>query len=180
MSYSIIGIFTNASGLIGSYILTIFHGLVSSSLFFLIGFLYDRYKTRLIYYYRSLTTIMPIFSSIFFILTLANIGFPGTSNFVAEMLIFQSIFTTNIIVSIFCLFALFFTAIFGFWIYTRVCMGTYTNDLHIPIKYYTDLNRREFLIILWPIILIFLFGIKPQLLITICESSLYEIFYTKI
>jgi NADH-quinone oxidoreductase subunit M len=122
---------------------------------------------------------MPIFSSIFFILTLANIGFPGTSNFIAEMLIFQSIFTTNIMVSVFCLFALFFTAIFGFWIYTRICMGEMSYTL-CPIKFYTDLNRREFLIILWPIILIFLFGIKPQLLITICESSLYEIFYIKI
>jgi NADH-quinone oxidoreductase subunit M len=123
---------------------------------------------------------MPLFTVIFFIFTLANLGFPGTANFVPEMMIFQSIYSTNMLVSIFCLWSLFFTAIFGFWIFTRVTMGNYSlvyKNNNIPIKFYADLSKREFLILLWPLFLIILFGIKPQLLINFCIYSLLELSY---
>jgi len=42
------------------------HGLVSSGLFGIIGFLYDRYHTRQIEYYSGLVQGMPIFSFFFF------------------------------------------------------------------------------------------------------------------
>lgn len=63
------------------------HAVTSGALFLSIGVLYDRYKTRLIFYYSSLVIFMPLFSILFFILILSNFGFPGTSNFVGELLI---------------------------------------------------------------------------------------------
>lgn len=63
------------------------HAVTSGALFLGIGVLYDRYKTRLIFYYGSLVVFMPLFSILFFILILSNFGFPGTSNFVGEILI---------------------------------------------------------------------------------------------
>ena len=44
------------------------HGIISGSLFFCIGMLYDRYHTRLLYYYGGLVQFMPIYSTFFFIL----------------------------------------------------------------------------------------------------------------
>ena len=38
------------------------HALTSSALFFGIGLLYERYKTRLLFYYGGLSTFMPVFS----------------------------------------------------------------------------------------------------------------------
>ena len=79
-SYSLIGTF-------GAFIMMFGHALTSAALFFGVGVLYDRYKTRLIFYYGALVSFMPIFSVLYFIFILANFGFPGTFNFVGEFLI---------------------------------------------------------------------------------------------
>lgn len=51
MGYVTLGLFTyNFIGLQGSVFLMLSHGVVSSLLFFLIGIIYDRYKTRLIFF----------------------------------------------------------------------------------------------------------------------------------
>ena len=82
MNFCIIGLFTNnIEGIFGSFFLMISHGLVSGALFFCIGILYDRYHTRILYYYGGLVQVMPIFSVIFLIFILSNMGFPGTSGF---------------------------------------------------------------------------------------------------
>jgi len=53
----VLGIFsTNILGLAGSLFLMLGHGIVSAGLFFMVGFLYDRYKTRNIRYYRGLVS----------------------------------------------------------------------------------------------------------------------------
>jgi NADH-quinone oxidoreductase subunit M len=46
---------------------------------------------------------MPFFTIFFFLFTMANMGFPGTSNFVGELLVLVGIFQYNTI-------ALFFAA----------------------------------------------------------------------
>ena len=88
MNFALLGLFSNSIiGLVGYYYLMFGHAITSGALFLCIGVLYDRYKTRLIFYYSAIITFMPLFSLLFFILTLSNFGFPGTSNFVGEILI---------------------------------------------------------------------------------------------
>ena len=78
MNFLLIGIFANSIvGLYGAFIMMIGHAFTSSALFLSIGILYDRYKTRLIFYYGGLVFFMPIFSVLFFILILSNFGFQG-------------------------------------------------------------------------------------------------------
>jgi proton-translocating NADH-quinone oxidoreductase chain M len=101
MNYVILGILASTNyGLAGSIFLMISHGFVSSGLFFLVGFLYDRYKTRLLLYYGGLMPYMPKFSFYFILFTLANISFPGTSNFIGEFLILLSLFDDNFFISL--------------------------------------------------------------------------------
>lgn len=52
----------------GSMLLMFGHGFVSGGLFFLIGVIYDRYKTKILFYYSGLVHTMPLFSAIFFFL----------------------------------------------------------------------------------------------------------------
>jgi NADH-ubiquinone oxidoreductase chain 4 len=84
----LMGIFSNTiTGIEGAIVLGLGHGFVSSSLFICVGgVLYDRVHTRLITYYRGVALIMPVFSLLFFILSLANAGTPITINFVGEFL----------------------------------------------------------------------------------------------
>lgn len=96
MNIIVLGIFSfNHISLVGSIFFMISHGIVSSALFFLAGMLYDRYKTRLIYYYGGLVNIMPIYSFFFFFFSFANLGFPGTIGFVGEILILIGLMDIN-------------------------------------------------------------------------------------
>jgi NADH-ubiquinone oxidoreductase chain 4 len=114
MSYVILGLFSyNLQGLIGSIYLMISHGLVSSGLFFLVGILYDRYKTRLLRYYSGLVQIMPLFIFFFFLLILANISFPGTSNFIGEFLVLLGVIETNIYIAFLACLAIILSAIYS-------------------------------------------------------------------
>lgn len=92
MNVGMLGLISlNTQGVEGSLFLMIGHGIVSSTLFLMVGVLYDRHHTRLIKYYGGLTQTMPAFSSLFLYFSLANMGLPGTSNFVGEILVFIGI-----------------------------------------------------------------------------------------
>lgn len=89
MSLTLLGIFSlSTAGLAGALVLMIAHGFVSAALFFLVGMLYQRTGTRLLKYYGGLASICPLFTFFFFLFSCANLGFPGTLNFLGEFLIF--------------------------------------------------------------------------------------------
>jgi len=114
MNIIVIGLFSNTlEGLLGGTFLMVGHGLVSSLLFFLIGFLYDRYGTRLLIYYAGLIKTMPLFTFYFLLASLGNIGLPGTSNFIGEFLIFLGIFAKNKILFFYALFSVVLTSIYS-------------------------------------------------------------------
>lgn len=82
MSVVVIGLFSDTlQGIEGAILLSIAHGIVSPALFYCVGgILYDRYATRQIRYYRGLTQFMPLFSLLFFLIILGNMGTPLTVN----------------------------------------------------------------------------------------------------
>jgi proton-translocating NADH-quinone oxidoreductase chain M len=167
MGYVTVSIFTyDLQGLQGSIFLMLSHGIVSSLLFFLVGMLYDRYKTRTIFFYQSLFTYMPHFSLFFFIATLANIGFPGTVSFIGEFLILMSFFIYNKMAFLFSSLAFIVSAAYSFWLFNRICGGAFIRDFK-----FGDLTRREFYIAIPFIFLIFLLGIYPKLILNITETA---------
>jgi NADH-quinone oxidoreductase subunit M len=96
MNLIVLGLFSfTHQGIDGAIYLMIGHGIVSSALFFCVGILYDRYHTRSLRQYSGLVQVMPLFVVFFFLFTLANMSFPGTSNFVGELLIFAGLFEHN-------------------------------------------------------------------------------------
>lgn len=79
------------------------HGLVSPGLFLLVGLLYERAHTKFLLYFTGLGSLMPIFSILFFLLTLANLSFPLFPNFIAEVLCLSSIFAVHeLLAYVFC------------------------------------------------------------------------------
>ncbi|KAF1855373.1 hypothetical protein Lal_00000713, partial [Lupinus albus] len=150
MGYVTLGLFTYSfTGLQGSIFLMLSHGVVSSLLFFLIGMLYDRYKTRLIFFYKSIYSYMPIFTLFLFFATLANVGFPGTVGFVGEFLLIKVAF-------IFASLGFLISITYSFWLYNRI---SFLLPFHIFV--FSDLSKREFLITLPFVVMIFYFGLYP-------------------
>ena len=81
---------------IGCILVMISHGFISCSFFIAIGILYERSHSKTITLYKGLTIIHPIFGTFLFILSLSNIGFPLTFNFVGELLCIISVSNTSI------------------------------------------------------------------------------------
>lgn len=75
-------------GIIGGFLLLVAHGFVSAGLFAGVGVLYDRHHTRNLEHYSGLRWVMPRWSTLFSNLSFANIAFPGTFSFLAELYIF--------------------------------------------------------------------------------------------
>lgn len=159
MNFVTLGVMSNSvQGIEGSIYLMLGHGFVSSALFLCVGLLYERYGSRVIKYYGSLVYGMPIFGIIFLFFTLANIGFPGLSNFVGEFLILVSVFGVNIFVGLLAMVGVLLGVIYSIWLYNRVMFGVLKKDF---LRYYCDLNRREFIYLSVLCILTLIFGIFP-------------------
>lgn len=137
-----------------STFMMIAHGLVSPALFLLVGFLYERSHTKYLPYLTGLGSHMPIYASLFFILTLANLSFPLFPNFIAEVLCLVSLFAVNSLYAyIFCISQV-LGAVYGIWTFNRIMHGYNTVVV--------DLSRREVSLILPLLIGIFWLGLKPM------------------
>jgi len=146
MNLVVLGIFSfNLYGLEGALLQSISHGFVAGSLFFLIGFLYSRHHTRTLHYYRGITQLMPVYSSLFLVFTMANIALPGTSSFVGEFLLLLGIYNTNSFVSILSSLSVIFSGAYSLWMYNRIAFGISKFQMQNSSK---DLNLDEFLILL--------------------------------
>lgn len=141
MNFSIIGLFSQVIlGLSGSFFMMFGHALTSSALFFGIGVLYDRFRTRLIFYYSGLVILMPFFAFLYFIFTLSNFGFPGTINFVGEFLITAGGFVISNSILIFSSFGLLLSLVYSLFFYNRIMFGIFSSF----IRFYSDCTRLEF------------------------------------
>jgi proton-translocating NADH-quinone oxidoreductase chain M len=180
MNFGIVGLFSlTLDGLTGGYLLMLGHGLISGALFYLVGILYDRYKTRILFYYTGLTVRMPLFSGFFFFFSIANIAFPGTFNFVAELLVFLGAGVSNFVSFLLILVSLLGTTAFTFWLYNRIAFGTlrfyFPLGLRTPLCFF-DLTRLEFGILLFFGVLTLLGGIFPCVFLSNLDNGLFYYF----
>lgn len=172
MNLCTVGIFSlNYQGIQGSIFLMLSHGIVSSALFFLVGILYDRYFTKYLRYLGGLTLTMPLYSISFLFFSLANLAFPGTSNFIGEFLILIGIAERNISVMFLTGIGMLFSSVYSIWLYNRLCFGS-LNTTHIKEDDYQDLTLREKYVI-YPLIgLTLVFGLFPDLILFLTYLSI--------
>jgi len=157
----LLGVFSNTiQGIEGGIVLGLAHGFVSSGLFISAGgILYDRFSTRLITYYRGITQVMPLFSILFLILSLANCGVPLTLNFIGEFMSLYGIFERLPFLGLIASSSIVLSAAYTMYMYNRIAFGGSLAQLiriNIP-----DLNKREFFILLILILFTVLLGIYP-------------------
>jgi NADH-quinone oxidoreductase subunit M len=168
-----IGIFTfNEKGMMGAILQMMSHGFISSALFLSIGVLYDRLHTREIAIYGGLINKMPVFAFFFLFFTMASISLPGTSGFVAELLILMGTYHVNKIVTVLSSTGIILGAVYMLWLYARVVLGEIKNR---NIDKITDMNLREVMILLPFVALTLLMGIYPSAFTKYISSTLSQI-----
>jgi NADH:ubiquinone oxidoreductase subunit 4 (subunit M) len=161
MNLVVLGIFSgNIQGISGSIFLMIAHGIVSSALFFAIGVLYDKYATRIIYYYGGLVQTMPIFSTFLLVFCLGNIGLPGTCNFIGELTVFVGLVEKNLFILITSVTGVILSVLYTMYFCNRVIFGNL--NLSYIYVYKDSLNREFFILLICAILTIFL-GLVPNL-----------------
>jgi NADH-quinone oxidoreductase subunit M len=173
MGFVTLGVFTiQQQGIEGSIIQMISHGLVSAALFLCVGVVYDRMHSRLISSYGGIVTIIPKYSILFMIFTLAALGLPGTSGFVGEFLILMGVFKDNFLVAVLASIGVIIGAAYMLWLYKRVVFGKLINS---DLKSMMDLDRSEYFILTCLAIPTLYFGFYPDPLINTIEVSVNDL-----
>ena len=173
MGFVTLGIFTlQQQGIEGSIIQMISHGLVSAALFLCVGVVYDRMHSRLIKSYGGIVTIIPKYSILFMLFTLAALGLPGTSGFIGEFLILMGAFKDNFLVAVIASFGVILGAAYMLWLYKRVVFGKLVNE---DLKQMVDLNRSEYLILTCLAVPTLFFGFYPEPLFNTIEVSVSDL-----
>ena len=159
MGYVTMGIFAaNVQGVQGAIYQMLSHGIVSGALFLCVGVVYDRTHTREISAYGGLVNNMPKYAVVFLILTMANVGLPGTSGFVGEITTLLGAFQANTWVAFFATTGVILSACYALWLYRRVIFGTLDKE---NLKSLLDLSGRE-KALLYPLVaLTIFFGVYP-------------------
>eukprot|EP00850_Spirogloea_muscicola_P024161 SM000460S16112 [mRNA] locus=s460:772:4658:- [translate_table: standard] len=89
-----IGSFSNL-GLSGAILQMVSHGLIGAGLFFLAGTSYDRTRTLLLDRMGGIASSMPKMFAMFTSCSMASLALPGMSGFVAEIMVFLGLITSQ-------------------------------------------------------------------------------------
>nr|BAR46021.1 NADH dehydrogenase subunit 4 [Aurelia sp. 4 sensu Dawson et al. (2005)] len=153
-----IAIFSKTSeGLAAAIILMLAHGLISSGLFITVTNLYDRFHTRIIRYYKGIIYTMPVYSTLFFLLILANIAFPVSMNFIGEFMSILSASQFSLLAILGPLAGMVLSASYSLLFYNKISFGYPSSYL----QFVRDINRRELWSLLILISLAIILGLTP-------------------
>jgi NADH-quinone oxidoreductase subunit M len=173
MGFITLGIFTiQQQGIEGSIIQMISHGLVSAALFLCVGVVYDRMHSRLINTYGGIVSIIPKYSVLFMLFTLAALGLPGTSGFIGEFLILMGAFKDNFLVAVIASLGVILGAAYMLWLYKRVVFGKLVNN---DLNKLTDLDKSEYFILISLALPTLFFGFYPEPLFNTIEVSVNDL-----
>lgn len=167
MGFVTLGIFAGTPDATNGAILQMMnHGIVSAALFLLIGVIYERMHTRSLTYFGGIIHSMPAYAVVFMIFTLASVGLPGTNSFVGEFLVLaggmQSSLAGVQTATVVALSGVVLGALYMFWLYRKMIFG---QDRSPAVRNLSDLTTRERLIFVPLILLVFIIGFFPHVLL---------------
>ncbi len=149
----------NVQGLEGAVVMMLSHGLVSGALFLCVGVIYDRLHTREIDRYGGLSINMPYYALFFMVFTMASIGLPGTSGFVAEFLSLTGVYEQSSLATLVLTTGIILGAAYMLYLYRRVAFGVHR---HADAAAMPDLNRREWLMLAPIAAAVLWMGVYPE------------------
>jgi NADH-quinone oxidoreductase subunit M len=160
MGFVTMGIFAgNDTGVQGAVFQMLSHGLISGALFLCVGVVYDRMHTREIAFYGGLTARMPWYAAIFLMFTMANVGLPGTSGFIGEVLTMTGAYQVSTWTALVAASGVIFSAVYALTLFRNVMYGEITNP---ALKTITDIDKRELMIFVPLIVGTIWLGLYPN------------------
>ena len=147
------------------------HGIITGSLFLLVGFIYERAHTREITAFGGLGAKLPVYTGIMTLAAMASLGLPGLAGFVSEFLCFLGAFPDwKIFVGI-SLLGILITAGFFLRMLEKVFLGPF-NSKWAGLK---DLNAVELAAVVPLTILTIVLGVYPRLALDLMDTTLTDL-----
>lgn len=164
----------SAAALNGAIFQMVSHGVVSAALFFLVGCIYERCHTRdIIEIGGGLARQMPFVFYFWMLAALANLGLPGLSGFVGEVIVFYGTYTSPLAMpgsidpimvrfaTIMAATGVILSAGYMLWLLKRLFYGPEQPKW---IGHLTDMNCTEKLVATGLSVFIVLLGVYPRLI----------------
>jgi NADH-quinone oxidoreductase subunit M len=130
--------------------------------------------TRDIAFYGGLVNRMPWYAATFLLFTMGNIGLPGTSGFVGEILTMTGVYgggpnqAVGTWTVLFAATGVILSAVYALSLYRRVVLGTITNP---KLETITDMNWREVAIFAPLIVGALALGVFPHFVLGVTGAS---------
>lgn len=154
-----------AAGLSGAVFQMVTHGLITGSLFLLVGVIYDQAHTRNIDEFGGLGTHLPVFTGLMIMQIMASLGLPGLAGFVSEFLCFLGGFGLKEGLAGYRIFVylsvigIVITAAFFLKLLKQVFMGPFNSRWEGKLK---DMSLRELVTVVPLAALTLVLGLAPQ------------------
>jgi len=166
----VLGIFAlNRQGLQGGLLEAVNHGVSISALFLIIGMLAERRGTTLMEQFGGVWQRMPFYALFFLITILSLVGLPGLNCFVGEFTILVGAFRANALMAGVAAAGLVLMVVFMLGMFRRVMQGPLTREENQRLP---DLNRREVLVLVPLIVLIFVMGLYPGFFLSRMDTAM--------
>ena len=167
-----LGIFAlNPNGITGGIFQMLNHGISTSALFLLVGIVYERRHTRLIAEYGGLSKTMPVYATIFLIMTMSSIGLPGLNGFIGEFAILQGAFQSAPWLAVAATTGIILGAAYMLWLFQRAMFG----PINAVNEKMSDLNPREIAYFLPLVVAAFWIGLYPRPVMAILKEPVIKL-----
>ncbi|MBK8256015.1 MAG: NADH-quinone oxidoreductase subunit M [Polyangiaceae bacterium] len=182
LGYVMLGLFgATPSGMQGAVLQMVNHGISTGALFMLVGVIYDRRHTREVGDFGGIAKVMPVYATIFVIVTFSSIGVPGTNGFVGEFMIISGTFVSERLANfsgihtVGAAAGVILAAVYMLGVVEKVFFGPLSNpkNKHLP-----DLTVRESLALAPLVLMIFVIGFAPNLFLDRMKASV-DAFHTQ-
>jgi NADH-quinone oxidoreductase subunit M len=177
LGFVVLGLFSfTEAGAQGAVLQMVNHGLSTGALFLLVGVIYDRTHKRGVDDFGGLATPMPVYATVFLIVTLSSIGLPGLNGFVGEFLVLKGAFDYSRTAAALAALGVILGAVYMLRLYRDVFWGTVRSPDHEKLP---DLAGAERAALAPLIVLIFVLGVYPDLVLRrtapAVESALHNV-----
>jgi NADH-quinone oxidoreductase subunit M len=159
-------------GVQGAIFQMLSHGVISGALFLAVGVIYDRMHTREIAFYGGLVHRMPVYAAVLALFTMANVGLPGTSGFVGEIMAMIGTFQVSTWAAAGAAIGVILSAVYMLTAYRNLVLGDLTNPKLAQIN---DMNIREWAIFLPLIIATLVLGFFSTLITDVTAASVEQL-----
>ena len=167
-----LGIFAlNPNGIMGGIFQMLNHGISTSALFLLVGIVYERRHTRMIADYSGVSKQMPVYATIFMIMTMSSIGLPGLNGFIGEFAILQGAFQARPWWAVAATSGIILGAAYMLWLFQRVMFGP-LDPASAKMK---DLNAREIAYFAPLVVAAFWIGLYPKPVMDILKEPVAKL-----